>query len=55
LGPGIYALAGPSLATGGAPEWMALTWGERAGTLQRQDGGAIDFDYVAMVLSPTTL
>jgi hypothetical protein len=54
LGPGIYALAGPSLNTIGAPDWNQLTWGETAGSpLVRRDGMAIDFDYITLVLSPT--
>jgi len=53
LGPGIYALAAPSPGTGGAPDWDGLTWGDRAGSLARLDGRAIDFDYICLVLSPT--
>jgi hypothetical protein len=53
LGPGIYALAGPSRATGQAPDWNLITWGEIAGSLAREDGGAIDFDYLTLVVSPT--
>ncbi len=53
LGPGIHALAGPSAATGGAPDWNGVTWGDRAGSLARLDGRAIDFDYICLVLSPT--
>lgn len=53
LGPGIYALAGPSSASGQAPDWTRITWGEKAGSLVREDGGAIDFDYLTLVVSPT--
>jgi len=52
LGPGIYGLAGPSAATGVAPDWNQITWGEKAGSLARNDGMAIDFDYVTLVVSP---
>jgi hypothetical protein len=50
LGPGLYALAGPSPATGGAPDWNRLTWGEHPGLLERRDGQPIDFDYVTLLL-----
>jgi len=54
LGPGIYALAGPSPTTIGAPDWNQLTWGETAGSpIVRRDGMAVDFDYITLVLSPT--
>ncbi len=53
LGPGLYALAGPSPAAGGPPDWNELTWGEQPGTLARHDGRTIDFDYVTLLLSRT--
>ncbi len=53
MGPGIYALAGPSPSTGGAPDWSQLTWGETPGLLRQRDGGAVDFDYVTLVLRPS--
>jgi len=53
LGPGIYALAGPSPAMGGAPDWNQITWGDKAGSLARRDGRAVDFDYITFVLAPT--
>jgi hypothetical protein len=52
LGHGIYALAGPSPSTGGAPDWGGVTWARRAGELARHDGGAIDFDYITLALLP---
>jgi len=52
LGPGIYGLAGPSASTGLTPDWNQITWGEKAGSLARNDGMAIDFDYVTLVVSP---
>jgi hypothetical protein len=52
LGYGIYALAAPSPATGGAPDWNQITWSGQAGVLARNDGGAIDFDYVTLLLIP---
>ncbi|MEO8677308.1 MAG: hypothetical protein ABI569_17155, partial [Casimicrobiaceae bacterium] len=52
LGPGIYGLAGPSATTGLTPDWSQITWGEKAGSLARSDGMAVDFDYVTLIVSP---
>lgn len=54
LGPGIYALAGPSAATGAAPDWSQIAWAEDARSLARVDRMPIDFDYVTLVLSPVS-
>jgi hypothetical protein len=54
LGPGVYALAGPSASTGGAPDWSQLSWQDEEGALVRHNGGAIDFDYLALALAPAT-
>jgi hypothetical protein len=52
LGPGVYAVATPSLANGQMPDWSALMLGDNAGELARNDGGTIDFDYLTLVVSP---
>ena len=54
LGPGVYALASPSAATGAAPDWSQLAWQDDQGILVRHDGRAIDFDYLALALAPAT-
>ena len=52
IGPGIYGLAGPSATTGLTPDWSQITWGEKAGSLARSDGMAVDFDYLTLIVSP---
>ena len=54
LGPGVYALASPSAATGTAPDWSQLSWQDETGALVRHDGRAIDFDYLTLALAPAT-